>query len=93
LIVGIPDPRQEIVDSFFQGVFEGRSKASSLRAARSQDARIRTETEETVGQHQKVPVAAGTFVQLYLVVSKAEILLRVLGNVSMRQRFEYERIR
>ena len=33
LIVGIPDPRQEIVDSFFQGVFEGRSKASSLRAA------------------------------------------------------------
>ena len=64
LIVVIPDPRQEIVDSFLQGVFEGRSKRLRFRAARSQDARIRTETEETVGQHQKVPVATGTFIQL-----------------------------
>lgn len=43
-----------------------------------QDARIRTKTEETVGQQQKVPVVADTFVFLHLTASKAEILFRVL---------------
>lgn len=39
---------------------------------------IGIKTNETVGGHEKAPVATGTFVGLHRAVSKAEILLRVL---------------
>ena len=77
-VIVVPNPPEEVVDGFFQGVFEVRSKASSLRANRPQGARVRIKTNETVGSHEKVPVPPSTFVYLHLAVSQAEILFRVL---------------
>ena len=68
-IIVVSNPREQVVNGFFQGMFEVRSKASSLRANRPQGSRIGIKTNETVGSHQKVPVPTGTFVSLHLAVS------------------------
>ena len=48
------------------------------RATTPRGARIGITTNGTVGSHQRVSVATGTFVGLHLAVFQAEILLRVL---------------
>jgi len=68
-LIVVPNPREKVVDGFLQRMLEVRSKASSLRANRPQGARLRIKTNETVGSHEKVPVATGTFVSLHLAVS------------------------
>ena len=68
-IIVVSNPREEVVDGFFQGIFEVRSKRRRFRANRPQGARIGIKTNETVGSHEKVPVPTGTFVDLHLAVS------------------------
>ena len=75
-IIVIPTPREGrkwlpsgSVRASFEGVI-----ASSDPSPRCSS---RIKTNETIDSHQKVPVATGTIVGLYLAVSQAEILLRV----------------
>jgi hypothetical protein len=47
-IIVVSNPREKVVNGFFQGMLKIRSKASLLRANRPQGARFGTKTNETV---------------------------------------------
>jgi hypothetical protein len=56
LLIVVPNPREKVIDGFFQGMFEVRLKASLLRANCPQGTQLGIKTNETVGSHRKVPV-------------------------------------